>query len=155
MEEEPGVSRPTAHHSYVNTPSESQFSASASSSCQDTCSNPKAANTSATSLKPSCANVYASVKMAASEREAKCDDVKGENVNSTSTFGLSSTRSSTSTEGDYDLVWDSVAFANCGPNKPVSENRVSQTSENIYTEIDKVFRNDFVEGINHIRLPSK
>lgn len=53
----------------------------------------------------------------------------------------SSNRGSTSTEGDYDIVWDSVKFGK-HLNKLTKSARGSTSSENIYTEIDNVTRVD-------------
>lgn len=64
----------------------------------------------------------------------------------TGACGTTSNRGSSSSEGDYDIVWDSVRFGKHLNTLTKSLKRESCSSENIYTEIDRV---------SHVDIPQK
>lgn len=161
LEEESPASRTHRQHSYVNS----------EVSNQPTCSQPppfdelnqkvqshsKGKGHSAR-FQASNGNEYASVCMKKNDKRAppgQYDDL----CHVTGACG--SNRGSTSTEGDYDIVWDSVKFGKHLSSLTKSAKRSSSSSENIYTEIDKVTRvelpaksgNDYITAQSKVWTP--
>ena len=95
-------------------------------------------------------NEYASVSMSRiAERERQLELAS----QSAGACGFSQ-RGSTSTEGDYDIVWDSVKFGKQLKAAMGNSNRDSVASDNIYTEIERVTRSELPVQ-NSIVCPSE
>ncbi|KAL4229124.1 hypothetical protein ACF0H5_012163 [Mactra antiquata] len=134
-------------HSYVNSDVSNLASCSRPPPSNDVNDGKCKGQTSGAKYHSGGGNEYASVCMKKNRRS--------ENVDSADCGKGASNRGSTSTsEGEYDVVWDSVNFTKHLNSLGKAAKRESTTSENIYSEIEKVAHVDLPEDDYLVAQPT-
>ncbi|XP_060588434.1 uncharacterized protein LOC132743872 isoform X1 [Ruditapes philippinarum] len=138
LEEDSSRTRPSRPHSYVNSDVRNQPTCSRPPPADDLRKPNSSKNQDQTArFQASNGNEYASVCMSKFDKRGPLEQY--DDLSHGASACGSSNRGSTSTEGDYDIVWDSVKFGK-HLNKLTKSARGSTSSENIYTEIEHVTR---------------
>lgn len=146
------TSVPSRPHSYVNSDVRNLPTCSQPPSYDDALNKGNACKGQAPSAKfhSSSGNEYASVCMKKGDRKKRHEDTE----NASCGKGASNRGSTSTSEGEYDVVWDSVKFSKHLSCLGRPAKRESCSSENIYTEIEKVSHVDLPEDDYLVARPT-